>query len=378
MSTSARLALRAFPPQEVHHQAMQSSDPPVMVDAFIFMAKSTIPFDVNDALRRLAAATTRTGVPTVQASVLRTMGIIMSRRGNPSLETIEAIVPTLTDMLRSHSTRVQREAAQLLVHLEADMTTWLLTHMEATHGKDALYWAKLARLHRGPWSAVQELHYLRWLVRQHDIVGGQSAGAFVQAFASRFMQDKPEAQRTALHAQLQRETLPVQAATKRAHVAHWTMDTLSGALQRDASRQVEQLQATLDGEALFREARCVECHRFRGRGGSSGPDLTGVGSRLSEADLLRAIVEPSRDVSDQYAATWIETDSGLFTGRLIDVDARRIVLDVDPFGGVESVAIGRSEIRSMEPSDVSTMPAGLLNTFDAAQIATLLDWLRRG
>ena len=369
MSTSARSALRAFPQDKVRNRAMRETDPPIMVDGMLYLAKNGAPNDRDEALLRLTTATIRTGDVRVQADLLRTMAVMMARHGDPAAAVRDAMMQTIQRMLQSSSVHVRREAARVLVYLNADINAWLLAQMETVHRDDALYWALLARLHRGDWTPSQELHYVRWLRRQRDIVGGRSAAGFLQAFETRFVKDMEASHRISLLAQLDIDDAPVLPRAKRVPVADWTIDELSAAIVPAAPEG--------DGEALFTAARCVECHRFRGRGGSAGPDLTSVGGRLSEQDLLRAIVEPNRDVSDQYAATWVETEDGLFTGRLIDVDARRVVLDVDPYGPVRTMSIARSEILSMEPSNVSTMPPGLLNTLHPGEIRTLLDWLRQ-
>jgi len=43
------------------------------------------------------------------------------------------------------------------------------------------------------------------------------------------------------------------------------------------------------GEALFKEQRCITCHRFKGEGGMAGPDLTDVTKRRSTAWIMRQI-----------------------------------------------------------------------------------------
>ena len=43
------------------------------------------------------------------------------------------------------------------------------------------------------------------------------------------------------------------------------------------------------GSRLFRSEGCVNCHRFRGEGGSIGPDLTAVTKRRSEEWIARQI-----------------------------------------------------------------------------------------
>ena len=55
-----------------------------------------------------------------------------------------------------------------------------------------------------------------------------------------------------------------------------------------------------NGQNFFGAANCTSCHRIFGAGGIIGPDLTGAGGRFSPMDLLEAIIEPSKQISDQY------------------------------------------------------------------------------
>ena len=57
------------------------------------------------------------------------------------------------------------------------------------------------------------------------------------------------------------------------------------------------------GKQYFTEAGCYKCHRFRGDGGNTGPDLTAAGTRFDHQALLESIIEPSKTVSDQYQAS---------------------------------------------------------------------------
>ncbi|MBI5074296.1 MAG: c-type cytochrome [Nitrospirae bacterium] len=43
------------------------------------------------------------------------------------------------------------------------------------------------------------------------------------------------------------------------------------------------------GEGLFREQRCISCHRFKGQGGMAGPDLTEVTKRRGTVWIMRQI-----------------------------------------------------------------------------------------
>ena len=48
------------------------------------------------------------------------------------------------------------------------------------------------------------------------------------------------------------------------------------------------------GSSVFAECGCAHCHSIRNAGGSKGPDLSGVGRRLKEAQMRRQIVEGSK------------------------------------------------------------------------------------
>jgi len=48
------------------------------------------------------------------------------------------------------------------------------------------------------------------------------------------------------------------------------------------------------GASIFVESGCLHCHSIRNRGGHRGPDLSGVGRRLSKRRIRRQILEGSK------------------------------------------------------------------------------------
>jgi putative heme-binding domain-containing protein len=126
------------------------------------------------------------------------------------------------------------------------------------------------------------------------------------------------------------------------------------------------------GQAAFAGATCSACHRIDGAGGSSGPDLTTLGSRFGVDDLLDALFEPSKTISDQYADTELQTDEGdLYVGR-VESDRDGIVRLVDSAGRKLEVESARIVVR--RPWKLSRMPVGLLDTLDEAGIRALFDY----
>lgn len=46
------------------------------------------------------------------------------------------------------------------------------------------------------------------------------------------------------------------------------------------------------GETIFYEQKCSTCHKFKGQGGMSGPDLTNVTKQRSTVWIMRQIRNP--------------------------------------------------------------------------------------
>ena len=153
-------------------------------------------------------------------------------------------------------------------------------------------------------------------------------------------------------------------------VRDWKLGDLLPSLDKvKASRSFES------GKAAFKQAGCGQCHRFAGEVGSVGPDLTGVGKRLSLHDLLESIVLPSKVIAEGFAATEIETKSDeVINGRVVRED-EQVVVVLPQTATAEAVTIRKQDIRRRELSKVSNMPAGILNTLQETQIRDLLAYL---
>ncbi len=153
-------------------------------------------------------------------------------------------------------------------------------------------------------------------------------------------------------------------------VRDWTVEDLLPKLS-----SIQHGRSLESGRAAFREAGCIQCHRFAGDGGSVGPELTGVAKRLQPRDLLESILLPSKTIADGYATTEIETKSGdSFGGRVEREDDRVVVLR--PLSAVDDpVTISKSDIRRRTLSKISNMPAGIVNTLTESQILDLLAYL---
>jgi putative heme-binding domain-containing protein len=130
------------------------------------------------------------------------------------------------------------------------------------------------------------------------------------------------------------------------------------------------------GESLFFNnlaLQCSNCHQVGGKGRSAGADLSHVAGRYSAAQILEAIVDPSKFVDPQFAAVSIETKAGdNYSGFILSRDAGQVILR--ELTGVDRF-LSHDEIANLQPSRLSLMPTGLLAGLTAQEAADLVAYL---
>jgi putative heme-binding domain-containing protein len=125
------------------------------------------------------------------------------------------------------------------------------------------------------------------------------------------------------------------------------------------------------GQAVFIKTSCASCHS-----GSQalGPDLHGVAGRFSRDDLFTAILLPSKDISPRYRTTAVSLSDGkTYQGLVIYQATDSLILQTGPS---TTVRVPADKIESRRVSDVSLMPAGLLDKLSDAEIADLYAYLK--
>ena len=152
------------------------------------------------------------------------------------------------------------------------------------------------------------------------------------------------------------------------------MDDLLSAAQTDLhGRNFEK------GKDYFQQAGCFKCHRMAGDGGSTGPDLTGLGRRFDHRAMLEAIIEPSKVISDQYQSTQFVLDTGqVVVGRVVNLSGQRMQVMTNMLDPGNQTSVDRRSVEQVIPSSISMMPTGLLDTFHKHEILDLLAYLHAG
>ncbi len=87
-------------------------------------------------------------------------------------------------------------------------------------------------------------------------------------------------------------------------------------------------------------------------------------------------MEPSKEISDQYGAVVIKKKDGeVVSGRVGNLSGDNLMVIENMFAPNDFTNVKRQEVDSIEPSKVSMMPEGLLNSLKEDEIQDLLAFL---
>jgi putative heme-binding domain-containing protein len=133
------------------------------------------------------------------------------------------------------------------------------------------------------------------------------------------------------------------------------------------------------GRKMFGSAACFACHRFGNEGGMTGPDLTAAGGRYSPRDFLDQVLNPSKEINEQFVPTVVTKNDGkTISGTIVNLNGNYVVINEDPSDPNQRVTVDRTEVKSIEPSKVSTMPPMLLARLTKDEILDLAAFVLSG
>lgn len=129
------------------------------------------------------------------------------------------------------------------------------------------------------------------------------------------------------------------------------------------------------GQKLFAgTATCSKCHVVRGEGKEVGPNLSEIGSKLSKAAFLVAILDPSAGISHNYETYVAATDDGkVVSGLLISKSAEQVVLR--DANAIEHT-LPMDSIEELRKLPISLMPADLQKTMSAQDLVDVVEYLQ--
>jgi putative heme-binding domain-containing protein len=391
---AARIALESQDVGWWKSRAFTENDPETGMIALLALAR----VGGGDTQRPLLNALEKFPFPGMNEQLellkLRVLEVCFARQGMPDADLAKSFVAELDPMYPASEFNVNRELCQLLLYLKAPDAigkTLALMDEAPTQEEQTYYVMRLRNIVDG-WTLDEQKDYLAWFKKDHEKAGhpadilqffkdvgrdysdGSSFPTFLKNFRNEFVDGLTPADQVALAEYLPKETNALSPGTSTSKfVKAWTMEDLQPDLDKAKSgRSFDK------GKAAYSQAQCILCHRFGNSGGSVGPELAAVASRLSPRDVLESIIDPSKVVSELFQNTIIETTDGdVLTGRVVEENDRRIVLMTAPIRQTK-VEILKSNIASRRLSKVSPMPDGLINSMSEGEILDLMAYLDSG
>ncbi|HMJ88333.1 MAG TPA: c-type cytochrome, partial [Candidatus Acidoferrum sp.] len=314
-----------------------------------------------------------------QLLAMRALAVSFLRMGAPNAAMRQQVLALWERRYPASDARVNQSLCELLVYLGSQTVvakTIPLLASAATQ-EEKFHYLFTLRLATKGWSAVNRRTYFEWLGRART----EFNGANMLPTALNYIRADAEATLTPGEREALKETFaaldrtaPPALTIERQFVKEWSMADLESGLD-----PAGQTRDALRGKRLFAETGCAQCHRLGNEGGFVGPELTAVSSRFDRRALIESIVEPSKVISDVYRSVTVTLKSGaIHDGRIASEDAKSIVLAINPVDPDQRRRINKSDIATQRVSDLSPMPAGLLNTLTREEIFDLLAWIESG
>jgi mono/diheme cytochrome c family protein len=297
--TAARNLLERQPPAAWRDQALAHADARGRAEAMMALARVDGLISAALVAQQTAGADFAHEPQELRWLRVRTAMLLWMSVPEQHAELRATLAPAADRWLLCGDAALDREIAALLVALEAPgLPARLLERLHAaSYDEERIHYAMLLRLIERDWTTELRKEFLGWTRGARNLPGGHSLAGFIEAIEREAFALIPPQEAETLRAELPPPAPPPAFAPpeQRALVRHWTV-----AEAEPATEIASGAPDLMRGARLFRALGCIQCHRVGTEGGSIGPDLTSAGSRFGRHDLLEAILEPQKFVSDQY------------------------------------------------------------------------------
>ena len=131
--------------------------------------------------------------------------------------------------------------------------------------------------------------------------------------------------------------------------------------------------ANVGKEVFVGVGRCATCHVVDGAGKAVGPDLSGIGAKLSRSAIFEAILAPSAGISHGYEQFLAVLEDGrTLPGLVISRTPEQIVMR--GADGID-VTLPATDIEELRRQPLSLMPADLAAALSVQELVDLVTWL---
>ncbi len=315
-------------------------------------------------------------------TALRTLEIVFNRFERPDEETQKRWIAKLEPLFPAASRELNWLLCETLVYLEsphvAEKAIKLIA--AAPTQEEQMEYARSLRMLKAGWNIETRTAFLEWFLKAANYRGGASFEKFIEFIRNDALATFSEEEKAKL------AELIAKKAEKKSAVENigalfvgrtptaWTLADLSAAASGGMKdRNFE------NGRKMFGAAACFVCHRFGNEGGMTGPDLSGAGGRYSPHDLLDQILNPSKEINEQFVPSVLtKLDDTTVTGVVVNLNGDSVTLNTDLSDPNQRVTVDRKQVKSIEASKVSPMPEGLLSMLKKEEILDLVAYVLSG
>ncbi len=393
---AARIAIEHQPVASWADKALAERNPAVQVEALLALAHATGVCPPHrtadtppvDTARRSALLAALGKIDYAKLDVarrhthLRTIQIVLNRFGRPDDAAVNSLIAKLDPLFPAKTREENWLLCETLVFLQAPTvaTKALALIKSAPTQEEQIEYARSLRMLRAGWTVATRTAYLEWLLKAVNYRGGASFDKFIEFVRNDALATFTDAEKTALADLIARKPERKSVVENLGDVfagrtpTNWTLDDLSAAAQGGLRRRDFER-----GRRMFGAAACFACHRFGNEGGMTGPDLTGAGGRYSPRDLLDQIINPSKEINEQFVPSILtKLDGNTVVGVVTNLQGDTVVINTDPAEPNNLTRVDRKEVKSIEPSKISPMPPGLLNMLTKDEVLDLLAYVLSG
>ena len=372
---AARTVLEHQPVSSWLPRLEKEKNPQVILEATLALIRTQQPEAVQSVVAKLGELKWDGLANNQRIHLLRNYGLFARRLGNhPEISTQ---VLALAGNFPCENAEVDRELSRLLVAFNEPTVTGKIVQKlaAATSQHEQIHYALALSSAKNGWAAGSRKSYFQWFIDAAKLQGGNSFGGYLKNIRKQAMSNMPVADQQVFRQLLAAQppvTDPYADLKARAFVKKWKVEDLVPV--KDEEWKKRNLAR---GQELFAVANCYKCHRIQGSGGIVGPDLTAAGRRFNTRDLLETLIDPSKEVSDQYQASiFLMEDGRTITGRVSNLNGKVYMIQTDMIKPNQMLRIPVDQIEDMKPSKVSMMPTGLLDTMTREEILDLLAYMR--
>jgi putative heme-binding domain-containing protein len=415
---AARLAIEHQPVAEWQDKALKEKDPVTLTQSLVSLIRQGKGDKKNEILQALMSLNFKALTQSQQLDVLRAFELAFLRMGQADATMKPKVIAYLDGYYPANNAHLNRALSKVLIYLDApkviDRTLALMDVKEeagsnalkeetATASSDLIlrspqygsdiagmlskmppaqqtYYATMLSLAKDNWTPALQERYFKWYQTAFGFKGGRSYVGFLDRARKLALKNVAEDKKAYFDKLSGGDMLSkngndlISGVRPKGPGRFWNLTNGLPILEKGLTgRNFEQ------GKAMYDATTCKTCHTMRGEGGAIGPDLTQLSTRFSAKDMLEAIVEPNKAVSDQYAATQYSLKNGTsIVGRLINEDKTFYYVSQNPYAPNQIEKVAKKNVVSSKYSASSIMFTGLINGLNEEEFKDLMAYLMAG